>query len=248
MIAELAMYDRPETAASNDRFWDEIRTRLALNTGQAPQKLCRGGDTMQNWLSPTLLFSQTCGLPYRAFLHDKVTLIGTPDYGLPGVAAGFYYSVFITRSDDPRTRLAEFDGARFAYNETLSQSGWAAPCIHAASIGLKFGPCLESGGHVSSARAVAAGLADFAALDAVTWAMIGKWDRFARDLKVIDRTTATPGLPYISAAGADRAALFDATAGAISALSSADREILMLRGIVDIPAEAYLALENPSSN
>ena len=241
MIAQLSMYDRGETAPANDRFWALIREQL----GHGPETLTRGGDLMQNWLSPDLVLAQTCGYPYRARLHGNVTLVGTPDYGLPDCAPGHYYSVFVARRDDARVSLPDFGGARFAYNEALSQSGWAAPRYHADRIGLNFGSLVQTGGHALSAQAVAAGDADFAALDAVTWAMVQKWDACAQALKVIDRTEPTPGLPLISAVGAARGALFNATSAAIDALCDEDRQTLMLRRLVDIPAAAYLAIPNP---
>ena len=46
--------------------------------------------------------------------------------------------------DDAR-RLPEFRGAQFAYNEALSQSGWAAPQNHAGTMGFHFAPLVETG-------------------------------------------------------------------------------------------------------
>ncbi|MGR3291710.1 MAG: phosphate/phosphite/phosphonate ABC transporter substrate-binding protein, partial [Paracoccaceae bacterium] len=68
MIASLGMYDRPETAASNDALWAGIRKNL----GYGPQHLDRTTTPMQVWQSPDLLFSQTCGMPYRSILRDSV--------------------------------------------------------------------------------------------------------------------------------------------------------------------------------
>ena len=62
---------------------------------------------------------------------------------------------------------------------------------------------MESGGHQASALAVAEGRADFAALDALTWIMLQRYDSFAADLVEVDRTDPTPALPYITAMGRD---------------------------------------------
>ncbi len=241
MIASLPMYDRAETAAANDALWDGIRSGL----GHGPETLTRGGDLWDQWQSPDLAFSQTCGFPYRARLHGRVTLIGTPDYGLPGCPPGYYNSVFVARADDPRETLAGFTGAPFAFNEPLSQSGWAAPHTHAAGLGLTLTPALQSGGHLFSARAVAEGHADLAALDALSWKLMQRHDDFAGDLREITRTEPTPALPYIAALGAKRGALFAATTAAIDALDEAHRLALSLRGLVDIPAQDYLAVPTP---
>lgn len=246
MIAALGMYDRAETAAANDRLWELIRDGLRARGLAAPEALTRGASAyMAGWTAPDLVLSQTCGLPFRAVLHDRVTLVGTPDYGVEGCAPGHYRSVLVARADDPRPTVAAFGGARLAYNDALSQSGWAAPLALAARLGLRFGPLVETGAHCASMLAVAEGRADIAALDAVTWSMLAQWEPAAGAVRVVGMTEPTPGLPLIAAPGADRAALFAAVEAAIAALAPQDRATLRLRGLVAIPAEDYLALPLP---
>ena len=241
MIASLPMYDRPEAQGANDRFWQAIRGAL----GEGPETLTRGGDPWDHWQAPDLVLSQTCGYPYRARLHGHVGLVGTPDYGLEDCPPGHYRSIFVARADDPRTDPAEFADSVFAYNEPLSQSGWAAPAHYAKLRGYTFDNPLKTGGHALSARAVAERRADLAALDALSWRMVRAHDAFAGALKEIARTDPTPVLPYITAASRDPAPLFAAISAAIDTLSKADRDTLSLRGIVAIPPEAYLAVPTP---
>ena len=240
MIAALPMYDRPETAAANDAFWAAIRARL----GFGPEQLTRTDDLWTLWRSPDLLLAQTCGLPYRARLHGSVSLVGTPDYGLPGCPPGYYRSVFIARAGND-DRLETFAAKRFAFNEPLSQSGWAAPQAHMASLGLSFGPLVQTGAHRASALAVAEGRADFAALDAVTWDLIREFDPFAAKLRVVAETAPTPGLPFITAQARDPGAILTAIAAAIADLTPETRQTLRLNGIVAIPAQNYLAQPLP---
>ncbi len=242
MQASLPMYDFASVRGATDRFWQAIRAAL----GKGPETLMRDGTVWEAWQHPDLLLSQTCGLPYRARLHGKVTLIGTPDYGLPGCGPGDYNSVFVARADDPREALSEFQGARFAVNSATSQSGWAGPIIDARSKGVRFGDPVKTGAHAASARAVAAGQAEIAALDAVSWHFMQQEEAFARRLKVVDTTSPTPGLPYITSLDGDPQALFDAIAQAISDLPDADRTALSIKGIVRIPAEKYLAVPTPA--
>ena len=243
MIALLGMYDRPETAGANDRFWSAIRARL----GYGPETLTRGCDFWEAWQSPDLLLSQTCGLPFRARLHDKVTLVATPDYGLPGCPPGYYNSVFIAHCDDTGATLETLCSGTLAYNEPLSQSGWAAPYAHLTALGLTPAAFVQSGGHRASAEAVANGKARFAALDALTWEMIRRYDPFAVDLVEIARTAPTPALPYITASSGDPIALADAIEGAITDLTPEDRATLALRGLCRLSAAAYLAVPIPPS-
>jgi len=235
------MYDRPETAQANDRLWQGIRDCL----GFGPETLTRDRDKTFDWLNPDLLLSQTCGYPYRAGLHGKVSLVGTPDYGLEGCPPGYYYSAMVIRADDPRREVQEFAEAPLAYNAANSQSGWAAPQNHVAAMGFCFNNTLASGGHQASGLAVAEGRADIAAIDGLTWELCTRYDDFAKGLKVLTRTTPTPTLPYITALKGDARGLYTAIARAIAGLSPKDRTILHLKGLVAIPTEDYLSVPNP---
>jgi ABC-type phosphate/phosphonate transport system substrate-binding protein len=246
MIASLPMYDMQPVIAANDRLWDAIRDGLRARGMAAPAALLRGlDDLLAHWLAPDLVLSQTCGMPYRTRLHGKVTLIGTPDFGVPGAPAGYYRSVFVVRKDDARQRLDQFEGARLAYNETTSQSGWAGPLHHAAERGLTLRPHVHTGGHRLSLAAVATGRADIAGLDIVSWDMMQGFDANAAAVRVVEMTDPTPGLPYIAAAGVDGALMFDVIARAIAGLSAADKAATRLKGIVAIPAADYLAVPTP---
>jgi hypothetical protein len=247
MIASLPMYDLPDCRQANDRYWAGIRDGLRGTGLAAPDAFTRGmPDFMAHWLRPDLVLSQTCGYPFRAVLAGKVTLIGTPDFGLDGCPPGYYQSVFVVRRDDARDGLMAFKDAGFAYNEAMSQSGWAAPQTYAAGLGFRFRPAVQTGGHALSARAVLEGRADIAALDAMTWRLLQRNDASMAGLRVEGRTEPTPGLPYIAALGAKHRVVFDAVAGAIAGLDTADRETLGIRRILYIPAAAYLAVPTPA--
>jgi len=235
------MYDRPALRDAHDRLWRGVRTRL----GEGPETLARGGDPWDHWLSPGLVLSQTCGYPYRARLHGRVALVGAPDNRLPDCPPGYYCSVFVARAGDPRRDPAGFATARLAYNEALSQSGWAAPQSYARARGFAFCDTLRTGTHALSAAAVAEGRADLAALDAVTWRLMRRHDPLAAALREIGRTPPTPALPYITAIARDPAPVLAALADAIAALPPDDRDTLSLYGVVPVPNRAYLAVPNP---
>lgn len=246
MIASLGMYDFPWSAAANDRLWAGVRDRLRASGQAAPETLTRGETAYwPAWEDPDLVLSQTCGYPFRAKLHDRVTLLATPDYGLPGCPPGHYRSLFVARKHDPRQTLEDFRGAPMAYNEDMSQSGWAAPAYHLLSMGLTPCPRLRTGGHRASAQAVAEGRADIAALDALSWEMLLGHEPATEGLHVVAATAPTPVLPFITAPGKDAAPIFSALNQAIAELSLDDRATLRLRGLVQIPALAYLAVPTP---
>lgn len=243
------MYDFGQAEAANDRLWSAVRDGLIQRGIAAPDALTRGeGALWDSWTSPDLVLAQTCGYPFRARLFPSVQLVGTPDYGLPGCPPGHYNSVFVVRTDDPRRGLSEFADAAFAFNEDLSQSGWAAPQNHAAELGFYLRPSLRSGSHRSSARAVAEGRADIASIDAQTWTMLRREVLATNGLRELGRTAPpTPALPFITALGQDAIAIADALEAAIANLSAEDRAATGLTGLIRLPATAYLAVPSPPS-
>lgn len=240
MIAMLGMYDMPAIQPANDRFWAAIRAHL----GFGPHHLTRDENVWDVWQSPDLILAQTCGMPYRTRLHNKVQLVGTPDYELAGCPPGHYCSVFVARFEDERD-LLELTKGVFAYNEALSQSGWAAPVTHLSKHGLAPATLMETGGHALSARAVAEKRADFASLDALTWKMLKEHTDLGTKLRELTSTEPTPTLPYITALGQDAAQIAEAVRAAIGDLSDADRTALHIRGLIDIPTDHYLAVPTP---
>ena len=244
MIASLPMYDMPHLWGAHDRYWTAIRTGL----GHGPETLTRGGDPWDAWRSRDLLLGQTCGLPYRARLHGSVTLLGTPDYELPDCPPGYYFSYLIRRRNDQRNLKTLCEQGVMAFNDPLSQSGWAAPLAHLATHELHPLKVLHTGAHLASISAVARKKADFAAIDAVTFLLWAQHDRDAMAaLDAFARTAPTPALPYITARDTDPAPIAAAITSAISALSGRDRLDLRLRGLTHIPPEDYMALPVPTA-
>jgi len=246
LIASLMMYKRPQLDGAHDRYWTLIRHHLAEFSIESPAALSQDAEEFHVWKHPGLVLSQTCGMPYRLWLHSKVALVGTPDYGLEDCPPGYYRSAIIVRKDDPRTDMVAFRDAVFAYNQTFSQSGYAAPHAHVAPLGFWFENRLHTEQHLLSAKAVAKGSADIAALDAVSWRLMQAHEPFAESLQVLEWTDPTPGLPLITAKGADTQRIFLAVEQAIMGLMPEDRQALGLRGIVGIPKAAYLAVPSPA--
>ena len=244
-IAALPMYYRDELSVALNRLWQHIQQGLLKRGIAAPSGLTNSGDLMGVWLDPGLVLGQTCGMPYRMFLHDKVTLIGTPDYQIADCPAGYYRRIFIVRKNDPRDSLEEFSAARFAYNDQHSQSGYGAAIVHASAKGMQFDNPVVSGAHRLSAAMVAEGTADIAALDVISWQYMQQFDHFSDSLRGLEATEPAPGLPLIAAMGADRTAIISAVTEALDRVTESDQALIGFRRIVSIPAEAYLKVPSP---
>lgn len=245
MIASLMMYERAQLAASHKRLWALIRRELGRHGINSPDTLSQTADEFSVWLNPELVLSQTCGMPYRLWLHNKVKLVGTPDYGLAGCEPGYYRSAIVVRRDDTRQNVSSFRSSTFAFNQPFSQSGYAAPYWHTQKLGFWFEHKYQSGGHLASALAVAEKQADIASLDAVTWRLIQQHEEFSEKLRVLDWTTPTPGLPLITSLNNSEQLILDVVSDSLSKLHKDDQELLGIKSLVNIPANAYLAVATP---
>ena len=238
------MYVLPETIDDHDRYWSLIRRHLGNEGHDAPEKLDPTEFTRPEATLDELYFTQICGLPYRRYLADHVTLIGTPDYGVFGSKQGYYRSAIIARRDDRRNRIDQFDGAVLAYNNKLSQSGYAVPSRIAHNHGITFGSQTHSGSHRQSMRMVASGRADIAAIDAVSLDLIARIgsDPDPGHLRVVFWSEPTPGLPYVTSKNSDPDPFFRAVRSAIRDLSVDLRCRLRLFDLVPIPSSEYLSV------
>lgn len=251
MIVCFPMYDRPETRSGYDHLWTLIRTQIEpewqarFAGADLPVRPAHDIAMWDGWQSSDLLLGQTCGLPYRRALHDKVSLICTLDYDLTDCRPGHYNSVFVMRADKAIENPADWTDLTLAANSDCSQSGLAAPLTFMADRDLSFARIIFTGGHRLSARAVIDGTADIAAIDAQTWRMIRRWDSEADALVDVSRTDDTPGLPLISAPGFAPLDLASAVQTAVADLPPDTATALGIRGTVMIPKAAYLAIPTP---
>jgi len=238
MIADLSMYDWPGNQAQTDAFWAEVAANLRAAGIDAPARLTRGLAHSASWTDPDLLLGQPCRMPHVSGHCGDAIVVARPDYGLPEANAGRYRSLIVVRVDraaktGPQALLARA-GCRVAVNEWRSYSGHVALRAHLAGLrsrlqpgsragatGPFFGAAVLSGGHRNSARMVARGQADMAALDGVVWALLKAQDpAISAMLQVIDVTAPAPALPFITARrfARQRADIVAALAAAAAAL------------------------------
>lgn len=236
----LPMYDWPETRAATDALWSAWRARLTERGVATPPALDHDRAPEAVWRDPDLLLAQTCGAPWVAGAAPGTTLLATPRYAAPGCEGPRYCSWILVRADDPANAPEALMGRRAAVNDYGSLSGW----LSLRAIGLRPGETLVTGAHRASARAVAEGRADFAALDAVVWALLRRHEpAVAAALRPLGRTPSFPAPPFIAGRrrGADtvaklRQALLDTLA---DPASRAARDALLLGGAEVLAPEAY---------
>ena len=207
-FAALPMYDFPALHAVTDAFWSAIAARLrAAGVADVPTALTRDMGHVDTWRDPRLLLGQACQYPLAKSWHEAVQLLAIPAYAAPGCDGSRYRSAIIVRAEDPARRLEDLRGRRCAVNERDSNSGsnlLRAAIAPLARQGRFFSSVELTGGHLQSAQSVAAGTADVAAIDCVSYAHIGRfYSQLTARLRILDWTPSSPGLPYITARASD---------------------------------------------
>ncbi len=238
--ASFPMYDYPETREANNEFWKVLGGKLKDKGINAPKSLTRPKNDMEHWNSTNMLVSQTCGYPYRKFLSEKVHLIGTPDLGIDNMPSGHYHSVLVVRKDK---EVITKSGEILAFNNQYSQSGWIAPKIYARTRNIEFADCVETGGHWYSAQAVASGTATLSAIDVFSWELINRFAKFSDELRVIDTTIPTPGLPLITACANFVDEIYFSVVETIEIMDEKILNLLPFKGLVRLSKRDYLEVD-----
>jgi ABC-type phosphate/phosphonate transport system substrate-binding protein len=243
-VAALPMYDWPEARGEVDAQWARLRDAFRQKGIDAPETIVRrngdlppvpGGilddagtpiapdpatlppdelDFHELWLSPALLFGQTCWGPLELGLARHVQVIAQPNYdAFEGGQGELYSSALVMPADGKASVPAPADGRaaipfdllrgrRFTFNSVDSMSGVIALMRDLEALGESldiFSSRSESGGHRSSIVAIAEGRADIAAIDCRSWALAQRFEPAAKGVKVVGWTARRKGLPYITA-------------------------------------------------
>jgi phosphonate transport system substrate-binding protein len=135
-----------------------------------------------------------CSLPYVMFEREGISpaepiaapvLAGDRYAGRP-----IYFSDVIVHRDSPHRSFTDLRGASWAYNETLSHSGYGITRYHLVRMGETdgfFGEVIEAGFHEKAIEMVANGEVDASAIDSQVLAVALRDDPTLEDrLRVID--------------------------------------------------------------
>ena len=246
-VASLGMYDSSALHGANDGLWRAIAGRLrAAGVTDVPDTLDRSRTLETIWDDPGLLLAQTCGYPLTTHWQGRLRVLATPRYRAIGCEGIAHRSRIVVRRDEDTGTLAALRARTVAVNDRGSNTGMnllRAAVAPLAVAGRFFGAVVETGSHAASARAVATGDADVAAIDAVTFAHL---EREAPGVTGALRTLAwsapSPGLPFVTSIATPRrivAALRRAIAAAIADEARDHADALLLDGIEIADARRY---------
>jgi hypothetical protein len=178
LIASFPWYDLPSVRWAND---------LLFAAMDLPGVLDRRTPVAEQWCAADLFISQACGLDLiRKDLPIDPVLTPVFDLDAP---AGEYFS-YLVRAEKECSSSVRSVGA---VNGPSSHSGLVALLEMCAPDRI-----IVTGSHQESLRAVAQGLVEYAAIDAVIWHILARDN--PDDLKglvVVDRSDPAPAPPYV---------------------------------------------------
>ncbi|MEK9754316.1 MAG: PhnD/SsuA/transferrin family substrate-binding protein [Rhodospirillaceae bacterium] len=172
----------------------------------------------EQWRAPALLFGQTCGYPLMKGLTGPVRLVATPTYAAPFVEGASYRSLVVVGAGSGVSSLAQLKGKVAAINKPTSHSGYNAFRRLVADYARQsmpeafasperagqvhnFAKVVTAASHLESLCAVAAGKADVAAIDAISFHLISRqMPELTGTVRIVTTTLPAPGLPFITAA------------------------------------------------
>lgn len=246
MSSPLALPMYAINPADNHALWQTVKTQLAaqgLDVDHLQPET--PADLLSHWRSPDLVLSQSCGFPLMTLLNE-VQVVGAFHYTAPGCEGGNYRSWLVTREEDEGNTLADFCARRVVCNSADSWSGYNVLLSMVAELDVKghfFATTLFSDSHRQSLMALREGLADIAAIDCVTWALLQRHESWRlHGLKIIASSPLAPGLPLITAAGTSPATLAALRAALHQVADSKQAEKSLINGFSALSREAWHVL------
>lgn len=202
-IASLPWYDLPETRAYTDAFWCAVADQLRSDgVNFVPDTLDRDLHHSEQWIHPSLMFTQACGYDLALDHGRFLRAIAAPCFLWPGCSAHYYSSFIVVRQSEPADSLSGLRGRRAVINNATSHSGtnsFRAMIAPLSRDGEFFGDVKESGAHLTSIELLHKREADVACIDCVTWGLLGRYRPDVLDgLRVLSRTPLAPAPPYVT--------------------------------------------------
>jgi ABC-type phosphate/phosphonate transport system substrate-binding protein len=254
VTVSLPMYEESEAMKqADDVFWNHLRQKLETEGVDTPATLARTDRSpLDQWKSPHLLLSQTCGYPYVHILMERgIKIIGTPVYTTNhDLPAGEYRSVIIVRAGTAYHSLADLKGKKAGVNDMGSNSGMnafrAAVAASFPERDLKqgiFASVVTTGGHLNSVRMVDSGQVDVAAIDNVSYDLIRRdHPELAARTRVLMNTPPAPGLPMITSAQTDDATI-EKIRAAIKELIAHPSDDALRKALAEMKLEGFVVID-----
>ena len=248
--ASLPMYNLPEMRGVNAAFWAALHGVLEEAELAAPAELIFERPPVPERIGGEVLLSQTCGYPLETIFRGQAIRLGTPCYDAEGCEGPTHCGVFVLPADSRARSLRDLAGGVFLLNSRHSNSGMNLPRRALAEIAGSrsfFGEVIETGSQPGNLDRIACGEGDATAVDCVTYEF---WRRYRPDAAsrtvILARTPPSPAIPFVTSIATPAKTVEILREGlrrvAREPHFAAARAGLLIRDIVDVPAERYRAL------
>ena len=182
---------------------------------------------------------QVCGITFATVPEGRYRYLATMVADSAEVPAGYYDSLLVTYATGGLSSPSDFDPARHraVINETRSFSGNLSFAAHMrAAHGISFGDVMQSGAHLRSIEMVAAGEAELAAIDRISFSLARHAMPHDVDgVAIIGRTASHPGIAFVADAGLPDLVVQKLRAAILGFRDdSAWAELQAILGVVDI--------------
>ena len=146
-----------------------------------------------------------CGITFATAPEGRYLYLATMVADSPDLPAGYYDSLLVTTAKGGLSSPAAFAPARHraVINEPGSFSGSLTfSAYRQAAHGTSLGDVMRSGAHLNSIAMVAAGEADLAAIDRISFSLARHVvPQDVDGVSVIERTASHPGIAFVADAG-----------------------------------------------
>ncbi len=247
-IASLPMYDLPEARPAIDALWRGIAGHMArAGVADVPEALIHDQPIKATWGHPDLFFSQACGYDVKHSFANTLRLLVTPCHDAFGCDGPTYSSLLVVPEASTAREIGDLRGCVCVINGRESHSGMSALRATVAPLsrnGCFFTEVKESGAHIESLAALRRGDADIAAVDCITFALVGRYRSAALDgVRVLGRTANAVSPPYVTRADTPDDVAERMRAALVEAFEDVDltsaREAIFLSGAEVLADDAY---------
>jgi len=204
------------------------------------------------WSDNSLFMSQCCGYDIIHRYKHRLQVLATPWFNATGCSNGDYASTIVVPTDSAFDDVTDMVGKVAVINGPESHSGMNAllslVSSHCQSSRF-FAEIKISGSHNQSLALLREGKADIAAVDCITYELLGRYRPISiQGTRALGLTYPAPAPPYVTAGKFDRetvARMQDALLEAFEDPSLLDcRHTLLLEKIELSSAAAYQRIDN----
>jgi len=237
MKASLPMYDIVEIRQAHDTLWQGFARHFRRHgLENVPNRLMHDQPVNSLWSDNSLFMSQCCGYDIIHRYKHRLQVLATPWFNATGCSNGDYASTIVVPTDSAFDDVTDMVGKVAVINGPESHSGMNALLSLVSS-------------HCQSSRFFAEGKADIAAVDCITYELLGRYRPISiQGTRALGLTYPAPAPPYVTAGKFDRetvARMQDALLEAFEDPSLLDcRHTLLLEKIELSSAAAYQRIDN----